>query len=116
MISLLPRKRGHITKLLYSMNSDVASIVAVWMFCFPFNVSVHRMMVCCINELKSTAGHTASDPPCHNLCSFSSGAFGLVKLFRAFDEVNDASSDMSFSCVWFSSMLTLAPDSDLEND
>lgn len=116
MISLLPLSLGHITKLLYSIKSELASIVAVWIFCLPFNVSVHRMMVCCINELKFGAGHTASDTPCHK-CSLSFEPFGLVKLLRTLDEVNDAScsSDM-FSFALFTSILTLAIDSELEND
>lgn len=116
MISLLPLSFGHITKLLYSMKSVLASIVAVWIFCLPFNVSVHRMMVCCINELKSDAGHTASEAPCHK-CSLSFESFGLVKLLRTLDEVIDTScSSDIFSFALFTSMLTLPIDSELEND
>lgn len=115
MISLLPLSFGHITKLLYSVKSDVASIVAVWIFCFPFNVSVHRMMVCCISELKSTAGHVASRAPCHK-CFAASGSFGLAELCRALDDANDDASLNMFSFASFTSILTLAADSDLEND
>lgn len=116
MISLLPLSLGHITKLLYSIKSEAASIVTVWIFCLPFNVSVHRMMVCCIIELKSGAGHTASEAPCHKR-SLSFGSFGLVTLLRTLDEVIDTScsSDM-FSFALFTSTLTLAFDSELEND
>lgn len=115
MISLLPLSLGHITKLLYSIKSDEASMVAVWMFCFPFNVSVHRMMVCCISELKSTAGHTTSAAPCHN-CFLSSGSFVWVKLFRTLDEAIDDTSSEMISLALFTSILTLMADSDLEND
>lgn len=53
------------TLLVLSTESDCLQ-TAVRIFCLPFIVFVHRVIVCWISTFRSMAGHAASVPFCHN--------------------------------------------------
>lgn len=59
-------KRGCTTTLLQLSTESVCFRTVVLIFCFPFSVLVHRVMVCWISIFRSMAGHVASVPFCHN--------------------------------------------------
>lgn len=55
--------------VLSSFINDDCGIVLVSNFCSPVIVSVQRIIVCWISELRLIAGHETSDPLCHKMVS-----------------------------------------------
>lgn len=74
IVSLLPHKTdssgGEIFMSVFSsFLDDDCGIVFVSSFCLPFIVSVQRIIVCWMSELRLIAGHETSDPLCHKMVS-----------------------------------------------
>lgn len=99
--------------LLQSAFSVCVSMVATLIFCLPFSVFVHRIIVCWINELKSIAGHTTSETLRHKTF-FTFGSFESVR--RNFTLLPRLATSLSLSmdeftaparCVsWSSTLIT----------
>lgn len=50
-------------------DDDDDGIVLVSSSCLPFIVSLQRIIVCWMSELRLIAGHETSDPLCHKMVS-----------------------------------------------